>query len=765
MEGLKVKNVQAGTKEKLGVVCTGYKDKKGKCTNTARFPKIIPYCSNCAGANFEDQVAKLFTVQGYKVRQNLTLAGTQHDFFAELEFGFVTTGILVECKWKFREDGKVDSEDVRKFYGSYILFNQQKTYGIAHHAYLVTSGIFAPEAIEVAENLGIKLFTYYDLIASLIKFDSYLESLIRQYENSPLNGHYIELRTDTGSLLTRETIQKLDNSNAVVVLGDYGAGKTSFCLKLCHALANGIKQGKSVPLPIYIQLKDYTKAINMDSLITNLLVNNCRIPNASIHTFKELLECIDIILIFDGFDEIARRVDYAVKFKVFNEICSYATDLTKIIVTCRPNFFNQRNEFERIFKNSPLHFEPTSVNVEFEEVQINDLNVDQIKRYVNSFKRELAENGLNHVEFIKILDNIHDLWDLAKRPVLLNVMLETIPRMGKSGKNEKINAATLYTRYTGFWLDREDRKGKTLIKSSEKIRFTQLLAKKMFITNNLTINHKELPDEVKHYFDINDPENIEHYSHDIRSCSFLNLDDIGNYKFIHKSFMEYFVAKEIAYEIKQLRNAKNELKVQIINELLGECLLNLEIGLFIRDLIDNEELTEFDLKSLNIEELYGLTDVAKKNLLSISIKVQSDINELLTGLKDFEGVDLSFVNLNNITLRGVNFSGAIFYKSVLKNVKLDYCNMVNTVFRKSILNHVELSECTCDTSDFSDSIIEDCSFDETIFAYSKVNNTIFRNCDFYRSDLTEIVYNSNTKLQNCTNIETTIGTPYTEAWK
>lgn len=89
--------------------CIGYGTKRNVCNNIAKFPKVSRYCNNCAGASFEDQVARLFKIQGYNVQQNLSLSGSQHDIFSVLEFGFVTTGILIECKWKFREDGKVDS--------------------------------------------------------------------------------------------------------------------------------------------------------------------------------------------------------------------------------------------------------------------------------------------------------------------------------------------------------------------------------------------------------------------------------------------------------------------------------------------------------------------------------------------------------------------------------------------------------------------------------------------------------------------------------
>jgi hypothetical protein len=331
--------------------------------------------------------------------------------------GFTKIGILVECKWKFQQDDKVNSEDVRKFHGSFDVFNSEPLYGNANQAFLVTNTQFAPQAIEVAKRLRIQLFSFQDLINNLVNLESYWDSLIQQYENSHLDGHYISLQATSGSTLLSDITEKLIQHNALVILGDYGSGKTSFCLKLCHSLARSAKLGKATPLPFYIQLKEYNKAITMDSLITNLLINHCHIPNANIHTFRELLQSVEVLLIFDGFDEIAQRVDFSTKYKVFNELCSYAIGNTKILVTCRPNFFNQREEFLRIFKSSPLHFEPTPAltSLEFQESEIAPLNLHQIQEYIKSYKNELNAKGLSFNNFIKILHEVHDLWDLAKR--------------------------------------------------------------------------------------------------------------------------------------------------------------------------------------------------------------------------------------------------------------------------------------------------------------------------------------------------------------
>lgn len=38
-----------------------------------------------------------------------------------------------------------------------------------------------------------------------------------------------------------------------------------------------------------------------------------------------LLQYRKFVILFDGFDEVAKRVNYDVKFSVFNQICKYCT--------------------------------------------------------------------------------------------------------------------------------------------------------------------------------------------------------------------------------------------------------------------------------------------------------------------------------------------------------------------------------------------------------------------------------------------------------
>jgi formylglycine-generating enzyme required for sulfatase activity len=51
---------------------------------------------------------------------------------------------------------------------------------------------------------------------------------------------------------------------------------------------------------------------------------------------------------------------------------------------------------------------------------------------------------------------------------------------------------------------------------------------------------------VREHFGLDKADEIDYFAHDIRTCSFLNRDGEGNYRFAHKSFQEFFLAQWLA---------------------------------------------------------------------------------------------------------------------------------------------------------------------------------------------------------------------------
>lgn len=113
---------------------------------------------------------------------------------------------------------------------------------------------------------------------------------------------------------------------------------------------------------------------------------------------------------------------------------------------------------------------------EFIENTIAELELPQIEKYIESFHKELDKINISVSEVLQTIANTYDLTDLAKRPFLLYMILNTLPKILKEEATEakfKINAYRLYVVYTDNWIKREDSKNKTLIKRKIKNCFVK----------------------------------------------------------------------------------------------------------------------------------------------------------------------------------------------------------------------------------------------------------------------------------------------------
>jgi formylglycine-generating enzyme required for sulfatase activity len=420
---------------------------------------------------------------------------------------------------------------------------------------LVTHTRISPAATEcAAETEGVvRAFTLDGFYRELIDFEPYVRTLVRDYEASELSSYYVDLgcRSDDGS-----TYKPMDDyvdrwlddptRNHISILGDYGTGKTSFCRQYAAGLGRRwLDDPNQHRIPILISLRDYAKAMNLEQLITDFLVNRYDIP-ASYEAFRRFNADGKLVLIFDGFDEMAMRVDYQTTVDNFEELARAVEEESKVVLTCRTPYFRTRAEAEDLFacvgaeSRAQGRDVPEQAAIDltgrpnFEMVQL--LLFDQTD--IQAMLRARFPDEWKH--YWRQIETTYNLEELAQRPVLLDMMARSLPELEPG---EAVNAAQLYQVYTDLWLEREEKKGRKLITREDKRLFMQQLALEMLRRQELSIHYSRLPERVRAHFHLEKAHEIDYFEHDIRTCSFLNRDPQGNYKFAHKSFGEFFVAQ------------------------------------------------------------------------------------------------------------------------------------------------------------------------------------------------------------------------------
>ena len=763
-------------------LCVGHGEKAGKCTSIAVQSGL---CKECFSEQYVDDLQSLFKAQNYIVHQNSGF------FVVELVYGNTSYYDMIVPIVKFNE--KITKENLYP-----INDYESRLDKVITRIRLITNAELADECNTFIEKNHIQIQSKEDLLHSLFNIESYKNDLEKYAYSEPLLNHYIEIYSkypfseerDTDPLFSGEedeffdqlksklesiVIDDYDESkndnreylkdyvnefllsshNALLILGEYGSGKTSFCYNYALDLLDQYcKSDHSGFFPIMIKLRGYNKAAGLNEIITNYFVNELGIPNFNIHSLKIFLKNMNVLLILDGFDEIAKKADFVVKSDVLRDISEFVEQRTKVIMTCRPNYFQNSEEYERLFDDTHIFYEPgEKPRLRFIETTIAELTPYQVESYICSYDKELQDKSITLNDIATAISRTHDLTDLSKRPFLLYMILRTLPdilKKVKSNRRTKINAAKLYEQYTDNWIKREERKNKTLIKSEDKKLFCKELAFELYLSDSTSLSYWQFPDSIrKHFSQSLQKEDIDYFSHDIQSCSFLTSDRTGDFQFIHKSFMEYFVAERVVSKL--LYCLEKEWYLNDINEVLGKTLFSMEICLFIRDIFDIKSIDISAIKQLllSVNALNSAHNETVLNLLSILSKVISNTGEMIEqiGITDLSYVDLSFSKFCNSKLSFYSFEDSHFYSSSFENMYFYQCRFNKAVFEKTTMKNVTFENCVFSNSTWKEGSVDEVCFGEedpygvadeyTDFNKSNWKNTHIHNCRFNQCVLTD----------------------------
>ncbi len=578
---------------------------------------------------FEKQVMDLFDIMGYKVERNRSINNRQIDLYAEKNIPpDETLKVAIECK---DQQTNVSLVDVDRFLLKIRPSLDDRT---IHKGFIITSSDFSKDAKEFARKYNITCMTYLELIGSLANFKQYINMTIEKFEKDEVFHRYIELEGIISEGKEENDLKSIENyllnnwvrrgkTNHISILGEYGSGKTTLCNMLAYELAKAYKSDPiNNRIPILINLRDYSKAMNLKQLITDLLVNTHRIQNMTNSIFLRMNEYGKFVLIFDGFDEMAQRVDMNTTVRNFNELAQTAIpDNSKVILTCRTEYFRSDIEEREILSSEEGKYINLSTRPNFAIVHLKPFSLEKIRKFLIKVNKTEAEQWFNQIR------ETYNLFELSQRPVLLDMIVKSIKQLSRIGGS--INAGRLYDIYTDEWIQRDIASGRTMVTKEMKKDFVMTLANTLYFGVKSTVHFSEIPTLVKKQFELQNKTEVDFYEHDCRLCTYLIRDNNGYYTFVHKSFMEFFVAKNLTESI-----YKNNV----------ECLdnyLNSEITHFIANLCDAQH--------------------------------QFNLNRYIESSKNGKEQDVRFKASNAITI--LNYLGYSFIGKDLSNLYLPSCDL------------------------------------------------------------------------------------------
>jgi WD40 repeat protein len=628
------------------------------------------------GKEFEDQVAELYRLMGYEIKQNVGILGHQIDIILTYTLpGGIKTKTAVECKY-------IEKGNLRKniVMDNVNALSDLKRNDEVQNLIIVTTNGFAKDVWDTAEKNKIQLLTFHELQHQILKLDQYLERLIKDFENDEISNYYIDLVAQEDEKTPGVIFEPMNKYiikwiadakiNHVSILGEYGTGKTSFCRKFAHDLA--IKYNND-PLnnriPILINLRDYSKVMSVRQLITDLLINEYGLRGIDFPLFEKMNEEGLFLLIFDGFDEMAQKVIFDVTYSNFTKIAELAKSKgSKVLLTCRTEFFRTHEKEKEILLD-------IDKRKNFDIIYLSEFNDEQIKAFLQKrvpLIEAQQEKKPGWRYYYQKIHEIFDLKDLAKRPVLLELITKYLPQLIEKG--EKINASTLYQTTIQEELKRRLTVGKTVIQREDRIKLMKMLAVWMYNNDKLSVYYEDIAEllNLKMHFDLKARTDIEYHLNDFLTCSFLNRDTSGNYQFSHKSFVDFLTAWKFVEDIEK----------DFIDDFAQKTITK-EVMRFMRDF------------GIIRDKLYQWIEWTRWKSFSETLYLGGNAVSLLNELGE------------DFAQKGFDFS-----KSVLNYANFQSQDLTGLNFQRATLNDANLNNTILKNADFSGADLEGVSFEE-----------------------------------------------------
>jgi WD40 repeat protein len=575
------------------------------------------------------------------------------------------------------------------------------------------------QVLNKSDDENLECLTFDELIDRDANFTPYLEWLEREISKREIDRYYVDLgctkgefdpdtRTLRGTSKYSVTDGGIDQyidrwlenpvTEHVSILGEFGTGKTWFAFhyagKCLQAYRDAKSKGRARPrLPLVIPLRD-TKDVK--NVLAGFFYKQHNIRLTS-DVFDRLNQMGKLLLIFDGFDEMAERNDPQKVADHFWELAKVVTTNAKVILTCRTEHFPTAQDGRENFggERIPSTANKIAVAPKFETLELLKFDDEQI-RAVLSRRTNLATVEL-------VMANTQ-LLDLLRRAVMAEFVLEALPEI-EAGK--PIDLARVYLYAVRHKMERDITTGRTFTSLADKLYFLCELAWEMLSEDQMTLNYREFPDRLKLLFgkEVESQKHLDHWHYDMMGQTMLIRNDDGDYSPAHRSLLEFFVAYKFAAELGLLADDFLEMaqKQSGIDESLTPEFYKWS-DYWKRELDEKGErkliapLAGFESESPEkLRETFGKNPLTKAilDLLLPMIKIDvkyRETNDLIRLIQSTNVKDNTCLGGNAATILGKLNSNELEYQD-LSCTNLAHADLVNIGLRKTNLSNANLRNC------------------------------------------------------------------------
>lgn len=554
------------------------------------------------GKAFERQVTDAYRTLGFQVVPNVQLPGKQTDVVVRNEVpGAPPITLAIECKDHSRPIGP---GEIHKFVER---VNSQCAVGIITGGVIVAARGFTADARAAADgHRNISLRSWEELNTEILDVRHQLRDLLSSYEASDIFHNYLPLEieligwgTEKPEATSRDLPSVLDEwtafdgslgIGALIVLADFGSGKTTLLRNIEYDRATAHLEGTDPRIPLFVPLREFHHSRDVGTLLRSAF-REAFYRDLAPELLWRYIEAGRFYLLFDGFDEMIDRSDPERRLDLFGQLMPALRSDSPVILTSRPSFLVGRDELDGLLAGLRAHEAaisgPIYGNVphgravanrlrrrlveahrevrplpeaaqplnprEVQVVRLRPLDGTRIKEFLDRRAPQLERAGTSVEALVDFIERTYDLADLASRPMLLELILDTvlIGKVDPDDTDTKFGPSGLYEIYVHAKLDLDLAKGPSRergLSLAARRLLAERLALWMYGKHLLKVDFAEALEYLRAEQGPLRQELMaggltdEEIATDFATCSFVTLEG-GLCRFVHKSFRGFFIAR------------------------------------------------------------------------------------------------------------------------------------------------------------------------------------------------------------------------------
>lgn len=668
---------------------------------------------------FVNRVMGALQALGYRVIHQVG-EGAHFDLLCEVSAPLVgNMRLAVGCE--YRRGDKISRSEVLEF-----LETLSDCKGTIDSGIIVTTDGFSPAALEEANGTAsLQLMT----LDELQRGDPMVGLLRRidEYQLSPAYMRFVQLEASLRGEARRDVTAlpyvldrlRAHDPSLIFVLADFGAGKTTLLERLRYELAVEYVRGSTplAPTPLLVNLREYDQAGGLEALLKRTLREEFG-GDVPLRRFWEQAESGAFVFLLDGFDEMTGRSDMEERTRLLVELNPLLSGPSSAVLSCRPSYFSQPNEYvehvRELNRRHTLALRHTesrrpdgsrksrasaelreALRQRFEPHSGHDLGLPPVVETIDLIALDrskriefigksgvgiLNSSGLTAEDLLDRLESIYDLRDLATRPILLDMLIDTIEHgtIDILGRSKDIGPAQLYEEYTSMKLEWDWRKGpsrRAVLNPDQRRQVAIEIAKTMLASDSLEISLVEIIEQVRNVrLDPYGGPTLGELATDVATCAFIVRSGDERFRFSHKSFAEFFVARDLAFGAHSSYRwhglTDPTISIEVLYFLGSFAMADPDLALLLRT-----ALTELDADQAT----------ARRNAAIALLYSGSALSNL-----HLQGLHLSDLRLRGVRMEQGELASVELRSSTLEEIELAGTELENVSFRDSTLTDVAI---------------------------------------------------------------------------